>query len=49
MKVYDLEGNEHEKESIDARECVAIGWTYELKAVEVPKEVEDSTKKRAKK
>lgn len=29
MKVYDLEGNEHEKHSVDARECVEQGWTYE--------------------
>lgn len=32
MKVYDLEGKEHEMQSVDARECVAIGWTYEPKA-----------------
>lgn len=30
VKVYDLDGQEHEKESVDARECVQIlGWTHE--------------------
>jgi hypothetical protein len=28
MKVYDLEGNEHEMEPVDARECcVEMGWS----------------------
>jgi hypothetical protein len=28
VKVYDLEGNEHTKESVDARECVKeMGWS----------------------
>lgn len=28
VKVYDLEGNEHAKESVDARECVKeMGWS----------------------
>jgi hypothetical protein len=30
VKVYDKEGKEHQKESVDARECVEVlGWTYE--------------------
>lgn len=28
VKVYDLDGQEHEKESVDARECVQVlGWS----------------------
>lgn len=28
VKVYDLDGQEHEKESVDARECVKfMGWS----------------------
>lgn len=28
MKVYDLDGNEFEKEAVDVRECVEIlGWS----------------------
>lgn len=28
--IYDLDGNSHEMETVDARECVAeMGWTYE--------------------
>jgi hypothetical protein len=28
VKVFDLEGNEHTKESVDARECVKeMGWS----------------------
>lgn len=42
VKVYDLAGNEHTKESVDARECVKeMGWSLtppgEEKPVEVPK------------
>ena len=30
MLVYDLDGNEHDKNSVDVRECVqAMGWTNE--------------------
>lgn len=30
MKVYDPQGNEFDKEPIDARECVnELGWSYE--------------------
>lgn len=30
MKVYDLDGVEHEKEPVDVRECISIlGWTAE--------------------
>ena len=30
MIVYDLEGNEHDMPSVDARECVKeMGWTLE--------------------
>lgn len=36
IKVYDTEGKEHLKESVDARECVAVmGWSLaELKPAE---------------
>ncbi len=31
VKCYDHEGNEHNKESVDARECIAhCGFTLEL-------------------
>lgn len=44
MKVYDLEGNEHDKESIDARECVRVlGWSLTK-----PEEVKEETKKATK-
>lgn len=33
VSVYDLEGVEHKRESVDARELVAIGWTTEPKPV----------------
>ena len=30
MIVFDKDGVEHEKQSVDARECVEIlGWTYD--------------------
>lgn len=30
MIVYDKDGVAHEKQSVDARECVQVmGWTYE--------------------
>lgn len=33
MKVYDPQGAEHEKEPVDARECVQVlGWSYERPA-----------------
>lgn len=46
MLVYDLEGNEHNKESIDARECVKVlGWSLSKPEAE---EDEDKKKKAAK-
>lgn len=46
MLVYDLEGNEHNKESIDARECVKVlGWSLSKPE---PEEDEDKKKKAAK-
>jgi membrane protein involved in colicin uptake len=46
VKVYDLKGNEHEKESVDARECVAeMGWSL---MPPVPKETKAEAKARAK-
>lgn len=27
VTVYDLDGVEHQRESVDARELIAIGWT----------------------
>ena len=39
MLVYDLDGNEHDKNSVDVRECVqSMGWTNE-KPVETKKPV----------
>lgn len=30
MIVFDPQGNEHDKPSVDARECVeTLGWSYE--------------------
>jgi hypothetical protein len=30
MKVYDLEGDEHDKDSVDVAECIRLlGWTAE--------------------
>lgn len=39
IRVYDNDGKEHMKESVDARECVAVmGWSFtEPKSVEEPK------------
>lgn len=35
VKVYDLDGQEHEKESVDARECVQVlGWSLTPKPAE---------------
>lgn len=31
VSVYDLDGVEHKRESVDARELVAIGWSLEPK------------------
>ena len=37
ITVYDLDGNAHIKEPVDAKECVAVlGWTFEPKAKSVP-------------
>lgn len=37
ITVYDLDGNAHIKEPVDAKECVAVlGWTFELKAKAMP-------------
>jgi len=39
VTVYDQDGNEFQKESVDARECIeALGFTYE-KVEEKPVEV----------
>lgn len=50
MKVYDLDGNEFEKEPVDVKECVQIlGWSTtkpEFKAEEAQEpEVKKSSKK----
>ena len=46
MLVYDKEGNEHDKESIDARECVKVlGWSFSKpEAEEVKEEPKKATK-----
>lgn len=36
MKVYDLDGNEHDKESVDVAECINnLGWTLQPPVVAV--------------
>lgn len=38
VTVYDKDGVAHEKQSVDARECVQeMGWTYEKQEAEKPK------------
>jgi hypothetical protein len=37
ITVYDIDGNAHTKEPVDAKECVAVlGWTFESKAKTMP-------------
>lgn len=39
MIVYDLDGNAHEKEPVDCRECVKeMGWSLTAPAPEVAEE-----------
>lgn len=41
VKVYDLDGQEHEKESVDARECVQVlGWSLTPKPAETTEQAE---------
>lgn len=41
VKVYDLDGQEHEKESVDARECVQVlGWSLTPKPAETTEPIE---------
>lgn len=43
VTVYDKEGNAHEKESADARECVTeMGWTMD----KIEKPVKDNQQKK---
>jgi hypothetical protein len=43
MIVYDLDGNAHEKEPIDCRECVKeMGWSLTAPAPEVVAETPDA-------
>jgi DNA-binding transcriptional regulator LsrR (DeoR family) len=50
IKVYDLEGNEHEKESVDARECCAeMGWSLTAPVVVADAPVVTEEKKKGKK
>jgi len=45
MLVYDTEGNEHNKEGIDARECVRVlGWTF---AKPEPEQEDEAKSKKA--
>lgn len=44
MIVYDKDGVAHEKQSVDARECVQVmGWTYEKPEAEKPKKTKKAT------
>lgn len=46
VTVYDTAGESHEKESIDASECVKeCGWSLTAKAEEVPAEVAQPSKR----
>lgn len=38
ISIYDLNGVEHTRETVDARELEALGWTKEPKPVEEPKQ-----------
>ena len=51
IKVYDLDGQEHEKESVDARECCAVlGWTMEPQEPAIAEPIEpDEPAKRGRK
>jgi hypothetical protein len=45
VKVYDLEGKEHEKESVDAQECVKeMGWSLTPQGEEKPTEISKGKK-----
>lgn len=45
MKVYDLDGNEFDKEPVDVAECVkALGWSTTPKLEEVPEEKKAKSK-----
>jgi hypothetical protein len=49
MIIYDENGVEHEKEAVDAKECIErLGWTTELPVV-VQEEVVDSGSKKTSK
>lgn len=46
MIVYDKDGVEHEKQSVDARECVQVmGWTYEKPEPKKHKQYEEKLEK----
>jgi len=45
MKVYDLEGNEYDKEPVDVAECVkTLGWSTTPKSEEVAEEKKPKAK-----
>lgn len=44
VTVYDKDGVAHEKQSVDARECVQVmGWTYERQEDEKPKKTKKAS------
>lgn len=46
IKVYDKDGNEFQKETVDARECVdVLGWSYEKPEKQEQNEVVDDKEK----
>ena len=46
IKVYDKDGNEFQKETVDARECVdVLGWSYEKPEKQEQAEVIDEKEK----
>lgn len=49
MKVYDLDGNEFDKEPVDVAECVKVlGWSTTPKLEEVPEEAPEEKKAKSK-
>lgn len=45
MKVYDLDGNEFDKEPVDVAECVKVlGWSTTPKSEEVQEEKKAKSK-----
>lgn len=46
VSIYDLDGKEHKRETVDARELEELGWTREPKQTPVEGEAKRQYKKR---